>query len=290
MKKIALILMVLSAFCFGRRMYDFGAPVVSEPAVELASEPVPESAVTSVAEPAVKPAAESAAEPVAETAPAQETPVPALVPVAAESVSTESPVASETAVSKPETSEQAPSEQVSAPEVQAPASKELPYKAVGLGETLTPEPDLKIKSRAADSAAYYRNIAEKMEKNATWFKDAGTPMVVAGGVAASIGVLMMISGITEVSTVKCVEKNGKCEFEGSLWGVHLIGDLMVIAGAASIATGLSFKILSGYQMDRAKYYRNKAEKFEKNSNVYISLVPRIDLINGRLGSVAMISF
>lgn len=273
LKNLSLILAVLSALCFGQRMYDFGEPVVTDSSVAepVAEEPAvaKEPTVDSVAAPApltLDSTVQAAVDTVAE---------PSVEPVA-------EPPAQEP---KANTVENVPEQTVA-----EPVAENVPYKAVGKGLELTPIPDEVAVNKALDSARYYDDRADKLEAKSAWLRNLGTPFVFAGGVVAGAGVLMLVSGLAENSSVECEKSDGQCKIKGSLMGPRLAGDLMVLVGALGAATGITLKITGEYQLKEANHLRTKAQKFKDNSNVYISLVPQVDVVNRRFGSVALLSF
>ncbi len=72
--------------------------------------------------------------------------------------------------------------------------------------------------------------------------------------------------------------------------VYVLGDLLATAGALSLVTGVTLKIVGGTQLKRAKMYRKKAEDFERRNSAYLRVVPTVDPINGRVGTVALLNF
>lgn len=149
---------------------------------------------------------------------------------------------------------------------------------------------------AVDSVQIYNDLVEKFEKRGNKLRRPATPLIIAGSIGLGVGLVTMLVGEAMVAS-SCNSYDDYCD-EDAAGGVGLyilgdivfiLGDIVFIAGAASLTTGIVLKIVGGTQLNRAKMYRRKAEDYERRS-AYLRVVPTIDPINGRVGTLALLDF
>lgn len=142
---------------------------------------------------------------------------------------------------------------------------------------------------AVDSVQIYNDLVEKFEKRGNKLRRPATPLIIAGSIGLGVGLVTMLVGEAMVAS-SCNSYDDYCDEDAAGGvGLYVLGDIVFIAGAASLTTGIVLKIVGGTQLNRAKMYRRKAEDYERRS-AYLRVVPTIDPINGRVGTLAMVNF
>lgn len=142
---------------------------------------------------------------------------------------------------------------------------------------------------AVDSVKIYNDLVEKFEKRGNKLRRPATPLIIAGSIGLGVGLVTMLVGEATVAS-SCNSYDDYCDEDAAGGvGLYILGDIVFIAGAASLTTGIVLKIVGGTQLNRAKMYRRKAEDYERRS-AYLRVVPTIDPINGRVGTLAMVNF
>lgn len=143
---------------------------------------------------------------------------------------------------------------------------------------------------AVDSLKIYNDLVEKFERRGQKIRRPATPLIVAGSIALGVGLVTAIAGEVMVAA-SCDSYDDYCDDDAAGGvAVYVLGDLLATAGALSLVTGVTLKIVGGTQLKRAKMYRKKAEDFERRNSAYLRVVPTVDPINGRVGTVALLNF
>ncbi len=143
---------------------------------------------------------------------------------------------------------------------------------------------------AVDSLKIYNDLVEKFERRGQKIRRPATPLIVAGSIALGVGLVTAIAGEVMVAA-SCDSYDDYCDDDAAGGvAVYVLGDLLATAGALSLVTGVTLKIVGGTQLKRAKMYRKKAEDFERRNSAYLRVVPNVDPINGRVGTVALLNF
>lgn len=142
-----------------------------------------------------------------------------------------------------------------------------------------------------DSLQIYNDLVEKFERRGNKIRKPATPLIVAGSIALGVGLVTAVVGEVVVAS-SCDTYDDYCDADAADGVVlYVVGDLLATAGALSLATGITLKIVGGTQLKRARMYRKKAEEFERRQNAaFLRVVPTVDPINGRVGTLAMLNF
>lgn len=143
---------------------------------------------------------------------------------------------------------------------------------------------------AVDSLKIYNDLVEKFERRGQKIRRPATPLIVAGSIALGVGLVTAIAGEVMIAA-SCDTYDDYCDADAAGGvGLYVLGELAATAGALSLVTGVTLKIVGGTQLKRANMYRKKAEDFERRNSAYLRVVPTVDPINGRVGTVALLNF
>ncbi|MCQ2123887.1 MAG: hypothetical protein MJZ25_06840 [Fibrobacter sp.] len=139
---------------------------------------------------------------------------------------------------------------------------------------------------AVDSLQVYNDLVEKFERRGNKIRRPGNPLIIAGSIALGVGLVMEIAGATDMY---CDSYGENCVGDGTT--LYALGYLTAVAGGLSLATGITLKIVGGTQLKRARMYRKKAEDYAARKDAaFLHVVPTIDPINGRFGTLALLDF
>lgn len=139
---------------------------------------------------------------------------------------------------------------------------------------------------AVDSLKIYNDLVEKFERRGQKIRRPGNPLIIAGSIALGVGLVMEIAGATDMY---CDSYGENCVGDGTT--LYALGYLTAVAGGLSLATGITLKIVGGTQLKRARMYRKKAEDYAARKDAaFLHVVPTIDPINGRVGTLALLDF
>ncbi|MCQ2091857.1 MAG: hypothetical protein MJY85_04185 [Fibrobacter sp.] len=139
---------------------------------------------------------------------------------------------------------------------------------------------------AVDSLKIYNDLVEKFERRGNKIRRPGNPLIIAGSIALGVGIVMEIAGATDMY---CDSYGENCVGDGTT--LYALGYLTAVAGGLSLATGITLKIVGGTQLKRARMYRKKAEDYAARKDAaFLHVVPTIDPINGRVGTLALLDF
>lgn len=140
-----------------------------------------------------------------------------------------------------------------------------------------------------DSVQIYNDLVEKFEKRGNKLRRPGNPLIIAGSIAIGVGIVMEIAGSASMTT-ECDYYNN-CTTSGDGAGLYVAGYLLTLSGAAALTTGITLKIVGNTQLNRAKMYRKKSEDYAARKDAaFLHVVPTIDPINGRVGTLALLDF
>lgn len=174
-----------------------------------------------------------------------------------------------------------PQEEESTQVEETEEAEEVVPSAVGQSET--------VDYYAVDSLKIYNDLADKFDRRGQKLRRPATPLIVAGSIALGVGLITAIVGEVMIAS-SCDSYDDNCDDSAvGGAGLFIFGDLLATAGGLSLATGITLKIVGGTQLRRANMYHKKAEDFERRS-AYLRVVPTVDPVNGRVGTLAMINF
>lgn len=153
------------------------------------------------------------------------------------------------------------------------------------GETSSVAQSEAVDYYAVDSLQVYNDLVEKFERRGNKIRRPGNPLIIAGSIALGVGLVMEIAGAVDMTC----DEAGYCDGDG--FALYTVGYLTAVAGGLSLATGITLKIVGGTQLKRARMYRKKAEDYAARKDAaFLHVVPTIDPINGRVGTLALLDF
>lgn len=143
---------------------------------------------------------------------------------------------------------------------------------------------------AVDSVQIYNDLVEKFEKRGNKIRRPGNPLIIAGSIALGVGIVMEVAGAASMTT-ECDYYGNNRTTSGDGAGLYVAGYLLAFTGATALTTGVVLKIVGNTQLNRAKMYRKKSEDYAARKDAaFLHVVPTIDPINGRVGTLALLDF
>lgn len=139
-----------------------------------------------------------------------------------------------------------------------------------------------------DSAAYYQNLVERYTTSGNKLNGAGVGMMIGGGIASLVGLVMLVEGLQEDNCEEVYENNYECE--GNAMDVG--GSIILSLGAAVFTTGVVLKIIGGSKIRRANRYNEALTNYQnrRQYSMRLRFDPLIDPINKKAGANLALNF
>ena len=140
-----------------------------------------------------------------------------------------------------------------------------------------------------DSTAYYMDMINVYTESGNRIRRAGKIMMLSGGIAAAVGVGMLVVGAQESCDEDAWGRETCTSNSDELAGT---GAFVMIGGALVFGAGTIVKIVGSSKIRRARRYEDRLQKYKMRQQYSLKLRfdPLIDPINKQVGGNLALNF
>lgn len=145
---------------------------------------------------------------------------------------------------------------------------------------------------AADSAAYYQDLANRVNQSGYSLHNAGVGMMIGGGVGTGIGLGLMVAGAIRADSRddSYYDDDDDPDYDATFW----VGYVLVLTMPEVFIAGIVLKSVGNHKIRRARQYEEKSQHYKsmmgETALSTLRFQPMFNPVNGAVGGNLAFNF